>query len=54
MRMKHHGHGLVDRPNARLLGCPATVSPAAVRERFASELPIISPQQPVHDRGEDQ
>jgi hypothetical protein len=37
MRMKHHGLGLPDRPNTRLFGCAATVSPVAVRESSALE-----------------
>ena len=54
MRMKHHGLGLADRPNTRLFGCAAPVSPVAVRESSALELPIISVQRPVNDGGEDQ
>ncbi len=51
MRMKHHGLGLADRPNTRLFGCAAPMSPVAVRESSALEPPTIPPQQPVNDGG---
>jgi hypothetical protein len=50
MRMKHHGLGPPDRPDTRLFDCAIPVSPVAVRESSALEVPTDSPL-PVNHRG---